>query len=500
MKDINGKMNVADASAGSLLLSLIPIVVLVLMMVLSVSLFGSDALYGSSQVSLLTATAVCVCISMWYNKNTWKELESGIAHTIKDSSASIVILVIIGMMSASWMISGIVPTLIYYGVRIMSPMFFLVASCLICAVVSLMTGSSWTTVATIGVALLGIGTALGIPVGWSAGAIISGAYFGDKISPLSDTTILASAMADVNIFTHIKYMLRTTTPSMTITLVVFLIAGFVIGSDGEIMTDQYTTIIAGKFNVSLWTLVVPVVTGIMIAKKVPSLITLFLSSILAGITALMLQPDILREISGNEFTGWQQLVKGLILTFATDTNIETGNELINGLVSTGGMYGMMPTIWLILCAMCFGGVMMASGMLHTISNAIVKHIKSRANLVSSSVLTGLLGNILTCDQYMSIILTVNAFKDVYDKKGYDRKLLSRSTEDGVTVTSVLIPWNSCGMTQATVLGVPTLIYLPFCVFNYVSPLMSIIYGIAGWGIKRKPTAETDAIAIEHDMK
>ena len=468
-----------------LILALIPLVVLVLMMILSVTLFGSEALFGSSQVSLLAATAICVCISLWYYHIDWKTLEEGIKHTIKDSATSIVILLIIGMMSASWMISGIVPTLIYYGVQIMSPLFFLVATCIICAAVSIMTGSSWTTIATIGIALLGIGTALGVPAGWTAGAIISGAYFGDKISPLSDTTILTSAMAEVNIFTHIKYMLRTTTPSMAITLIVYIVAGFCIDTHGDIDVATYTNTLSHKFNISLWTLIVPVVTGLMIAKKVPSLITLFLSSVLAGITALILQPDALREIAGSDFSGWQQLVKGLILTFATSTGVATGNPLIDELVSTGGMNGMMPTIWLILCAMCFGGVMVASGMLQTITTAIVSGIRTRAGLVGSTVLSGLTTNLLTCDQYMSIILTANTFKEVYGKKGYEPRLLSRTTEDSVTVTSVLIPWNSCGMTQSTVLGVATLTYLPFCVFNYVSPLMSIFFGITGWGIKKK---------------
>ena len=467
-----------------LFVAVMPVIVLVLMMVLSVILFGSDALLGGSQVSLLAATAVGACIALFCRTASWDELEAGIAKNIKDSATSIVILILIGMMSASWMVSGVVPTLIYYGVKIMSPMFYLVASCIICSVVSLMTGSSWTTIATIGVALIGIGSALGIPVGWSAGAIISGAYFGDKISPLSDTTILASAVADVNIFTHIRYMLRTTTPAMCVALIVYAVAGICLSVNGDITVDANIGVLADKYNLSLWTMVVPVVTGILIAKKVPSLITLFVSSLLAGFMAIAIQPDLLREIAGNDFSGWQQLAKGLILTFSTSTTVETGDPLINDLVSTGGMYGMMPTIWLILCAMCFGGVMVAGGMIKTITEAIVSGIRSTASLVGSTVMSGLVANLITCDQYMSIILTTSTFKDAYRTKGCESRLLSRTTEDSVTVTSVLIPWNSCGMTQSSVLGVATLVYLPYCVFNYVSPLTSILYGITGWGIKK----------------
>lgn len=474
--------------------SLLPIIVLILMMVVVVILFGNDALSGGSQISLLVSTALCICISLWYYDIPWKQLENGMKDTIRDASTSIVILLLIGMMSASWMICGVVPTLIYYGVQIVSPVLYLFVTCIICAAVSVMTGSSWTTIATIGVALIGIGTAIGIPVYWAAGAIISGAYFGDKISPLSDTTILASAVADVNIFTHVKYMMRTTLPSICITLAIFLVAGFVLAAKGNsVDVDAFKTVLESKFNINPLTLFVPVVTGIMIAKKVPSLIILFLSSVLAAVTALYMQPDLLREIAGDGCDGWQQLAKGTVLMLTSETHINTGYEVLDDLVSTGGMFGMMKTVWLILCAMCFGGVMVASGMLQSITKSLISCITGRRQLVGSTLLSGIFMNLLTCDQYISIILTTNIFNDAYKDLGYEKKLLSRSTEDSATVTSVLIPWNSCGMTQAMILGVPTLLYLPFCFFNYISPLMSFIYAWFGWTIKAPSAKPSDTV-------
>ena len=465
------------------LVSLIPVFVLVGMMVLIISLFGSDALGGGTQIALLMASSVCILISMAVYRVKWKLFEQGIVDTVSSSVVSLCILLIIGMMSSSWMVSGVVPTLIYYGVQILSPTYYLACTCIICAVVSVMTGSSWTTVATIGVALIGIGNALGVPEYWSAGAIISGAYFGDKISPLSDTTVLAASVAEVNLFTHIRYMLQTTVPSMCLTLLIFAVAGFFFTSEGDVLVKEYTEHLDAAYNISLWTLLVPVVTAVMIAKKVPSLITLFASSLLAGVCALILQTDILIAIADEpSLASFVQCVKGMLMTFFTSTNVDTGSSVVNELVATSGMAGMLNTIWLILCAMCFGGAMVASGMLQSITQVIMRLIRGTVSLVGSTVCSGLLSNILTCDQYISIILTISMFKKAYQDKGYEGRLLSRTTEDSTTVTSVLIPWNTCGMTQSTVLGVPTLDYLPFCFFNYISPLMSILVS----SIKVKP--------------
>jgi len=467
--------------------SLLPLLVLIAMVSLTITLFGSDALDGGNQVSLLVATGICVCLSMWIYSTPWQKFEDSITSTIGQASVSIVILIIIGMMSGSWMISGVVPTLIYYGVQIMSPQFFLVSACVICALVSVVTGSSWTTVATIGIALIGIGDALSIPAAWTAGAIISGAYFGDKVSPLSDTTILAASAAGTDLFKHIRFMLFTTVPTISITLILFLLAGFWYHGE-QAHIAEYTDGLSHTFNISLWTLVVPVLTAILIAKKVPSLITLSLSSLAAGICAIVLQPDILLQVADATDSSLMNLAKGVMITWYGSTAIDTGNATLNDLVSTGGMAGMMSTIWLILCAMCFGGVMTASGMLYSLTNVIMRFIRGTFSLVSSTVSTGILLNLTTSDQYISIIVSASMYKDLYKEKGYAPELLSRSTEDSATVTSVLIPWNTCGMTQSTVLGVPTLTYLPFCFFNYISPFMSCIVAAIGWKIrKNRPT-------------
>lgn len=474
------------------LIASIPIFMLIAMVALVISLFGADALAGGSQIALLFATSVCVALSMGIYQKPWKEFEKMVEHTIGNASISIVILLIIGMLSGAWMVSGIVPTLIYYGIKIMSPEFFLFSTCIICALVSVITGSSWTTVATIGVALIGISEALSIPSGWTAGAIISGSYFGDKVSPLSDTTVLASSAAKTPLFTHIRYMVYTTVPSITIALLVFLIAGFTINSGSHPVNEQYSAGLESTYNISLWVLIVPAITAIMIAKQVPSLVTLFVSALLGGICAVIMQPHILTSIAESSVTDITSLTKGMMKAFFTSTSVDTGNEQLNTLVSTSGMAGMLNTIWLILCAMTFGGCMVASGMLHSIMNVLLRMVHGTVGLVSSTVATGLTMNTVTGDQYMSIIMTANMFSEAYEENGLENRLLSRTTEDAVTVTSVLIPWNTCGMTQATVLGVPTLTFVPYCVFNYVSPLMSIVIASIGWKIKRRATATETA--------
>ncbi len=468
------------------LIAIIPVVVLIGLLAIVITLFGADALSGGSQIALLMAMAVCVTISMVRYRVPWKVFEDQITRTIGDVSVTLLILLTVGMLAGSWMVSGVVPTLIYYGVQILSPRFFLVSSCVICALVSLLSGSSWTTVATIGVALLGIGQALGISEAWTAGAIISGAYFGDKMSPLSDTTILASSSVRVDIFEHIRYMVLTTAPSILITLVIFFIAGLGHGSEESLHIEQYTTGLANTFNISLWTLLVPLVTGVLIARKVPSLIVLFASSVMAGVMALIFQPHILTQIAADATLSTPMaLFKGLAITFYGATAVQTGYEALNDLVSTGGMAGMLNTIWLILCAMCLGSVMVASRMIESITGVIVRFVRTRLSLVTSTVGTGLFLNLTTGDQFISIVLTADIFRNVYNVEGYEARLLSRTTEDAATVTSVLVPWNTCGMTQATVLGVPTLTYLPYCFFNLISPLMSMLVAAIGWRIYRR---------------
>ena len=473
------------------LVAVIPVLVLIMMLGTVIYLFGSDSLSGGSQMALLMGAAVCVTISMAVYRVPWKTFEQRIIKTIGDVSVTLVILLAVGMLSGSWMISGIVPTLIYYGVQIMSPQFFLVSACVICSLVSVLSGSSWTTVATIGVALLGISEALGISAAWTAGAIISGAYFGDKMSPLSDTTILASSITGVDLFAHIRYMMYTTVPTFLITLIIFLVAGLGNGEGTELHVAEYTEGLANTFNISLWTLLVPVLTGILIFRRVSSLIVLFTSAIMAGVMALILQPHILHQIANTEeLSTFMSLMKGLAITYYGATAVDTGSEALNDLVSTGGMAGMLNTIWLIVCAMCFGAVMVASGMIESITRVIIRMAKTRFSLVSTTVGTGFFLNITTGDQFISIVLTADMYRDAYRQQGYESRLLSRTTEDAATVTSVLVPWNTCGMTQAAVLGVPTLVYLPYCFFNIISPLMSLLVAAIGWKIKKRDQATT----------
>ena len=475
------------------LVAVIPVLVLIMMLGTVIYLFGSDSLSGGSQMALLMGAAVCVTISMTVYRVPWKTFEQRIIKTIGDVSVTLVILLAVGMLSGSWMISGIVPTLIYYGVQIMSPQFFLVSACVICSLVSVLSGSSWTTVATIGVALLGISEALGISAAWTAGAIISGAYFGDKMSPLSDTTILASSITGVDLFAHIRYMMYTTVPTFLITLIIFLVAGLGNGEGTELHVAEYTEGLANTFNISLWTLLVPVLTGILIFRRVSSLIVLFTSAIMAGVMALILQPHILHQIANTEeLSTFMSLMKGLAITYYGATAVDTGSEALNDLVSTGGMAGMLNTIWLIVCAMCFGAVMVASGMIESITRVIIRMAKTRFSLVSTTVGTGFFLNITTGDQFISIVLTADMYRDAYRQQGYESRLLSRTTEDAATVTSVLVPWNTCGMTQAAVLGVPTLVYLPYCFFYIISPLMSLLVAAIGWKIKKRDQADQEA--------
>ena len=467
------------------LVAAIPLVVLIGLLAVVITLFGSDSLSGGSQVALIMGMAVCVFISMVFYEVPWKAFEQQMTKTLGGIAVTVLILLAVGMLAGSWMVSGIVPTLIYYGVQLLSPQFFLVSACLICALVSLLSGSSWTTIATIGVALLGISHALGINEAVAAGAIISGAYFGDKMSPLSDTTILASSTTGVDLFTHIRYMMLTTMPAFVLTLIIFAVIGLGQGSDSIVHVSQYTEGLSKTFNISLWTLLVPVLTAILIARRLPSLIVLFLSAVMAGIVAIILQPHILTQIANDgSLSPVAALTKGLAITYYGATAVETGSAELNELVSTGGMTGMLNTIWLIICAMCFGAVMVASGMIESITRVVISWVRNRVGLVASTASTGLFLNITTGDQFISIVLTANMFQNVYEKQGYEPRLLSRTCEDSATVTSVLVPWNTCGMTQSTVLGVSTIAYLPYCFFNILSPLMTILVAALGWKIKR----------------
>ena len=477
--------------------SLIPFAVLLAVLVVVIHAFGDGALDGASQVALLLATGVCVAISMVFYKVPWKEFEEGILDNIRAVGTSILILLLIGAVSGSWMVSGVVPTMIYYGTQLIIPEVFLFAACGICALISVMTGSSWTTIATVGVALVGIGTAQGYHPGWTAGAIISGAYFGDKISPLSDTTVLASSSAGTPLFTHIRFMMVTTIPSFVIAMIVFLVVSLCHTPSGDMESVAFANDLKETFVISPWLLLVPVVTGLLIAKKVPAMLTLFIAAVIAGIVAVFVQPHLIDQIanSGSEIAqapagSFSDLsfidgFKGTFMTYYGPTAIDTGNPELNDLVSTRGMTGMMNTIFLIIAAVAFGGALVGSGMLQSLTDKLTHFIKRRTTMVSATVGTGIFSNMITGDQYLSIILTSSLYKKLYHEKGYEPKLLSRSVEDSATVVSVLIPWNSCGMTQATVLGISTMTYLPYCLFNLISPLMSILIAAIGYKIVRK---------------
>ena len=472
------------------LVALVPLVVLVGLLALDISIFGSDAVLGASQVALLVATGICVWLSMWLYKTPWTAFEEAIRSNVGDVTSAIVILLLIGALSGAWTVSGVVPTFIYYGLKIISPKIFLLSACVICALVSVMVGSSWTTIATIGVALMGIGKAEGFSDGLIAGAIISGAYFGDKISPLSDTTVMASSINRVPLFTHIRYLMITTVPSIVIALIIFTVLGLAHDGTPAVQIAQYSEALAGTFNLTPWLLVVPLVTGILIARKQPALIVLAISTLLAAVFAVIFQPELVARIGTplTEGSRARVLFAGTVESLYNSVTVATGNPEVDALVSSRGMLGMLNTIYLIICAMCFGGCMRASGMLRQVSKLILPLARNRFGLVSSTVLTGTALNGIVSDQYLSIILTSDIFRDTFDKQGYEHRLLSRSVEDSSTVTSPLFPWSSCGMTQSTILHVPTITYLPYCFFNWISPLMSITIAAIGYRIYHKKDA------------
>ena len=466
----------------SLSIALLPIFFLITLLSLNVYYYGDDALSGANQMTLLLSGAFCSLLAI-IRGTSWHDIIEGIRNSISDTLPALLILLLIGALAGTWLISGIVPAMIYYGLQIVNPTYFLIAACLVSAIISLVTGSSWSTIATIGVALLGIGKAVGMSEAMVAGAIISGAYFGDKMSPLSDTTNLAPAMAGVDLFTHIRYMSYTTIPSICITLIIFLFLG--LNLDTQTSADDISIIqnaINSKFNISIWLFSVPAIVIGLIIKKIPAIPALFIGTILGGIAAIIFQTEIITEL-GRSNNYFQNSFTVLMDAMARDVSIVTENSMINELLSTGGMNGMLNTVWLILCAMCFGGSMEASGFLNKLSTSFMKMATNSASLVATTTGTCVFFNLTASDQYLSIIVPGKMFSDSYKKNGLAPENLSRTLEDSGTVTSVLIPWNTCGATQASVLGVSTLTYLPFCFFNIISPFMTMIYAIIGIKIR-----------------
>ncbi len=479
----------------TLLQSLIPIFILIGFLSLNVWLFEDDSSYGPNQIALIFAAAVAGLVAMNLGYK-WKAILEGIVNSISSAMSALLILLIIGALAGTWMISGIVPAMIYYGLDVLNPTIFLFAACVVSAIVSVATGSSWTTAATIGVALVAIGKALGISEGIVAGAIISGAYFGDKMSPLSDTTNLAPAMAGTELFTHIRYMFYTTGPSIAIALLIFLIWGFTLDADsGMADVALVQEAIKSKFNINIWLFLVPIGVVIMIIKKIPALPALLVGTLLGGIFAVIFQPEIVMSVAASEEFSAKIAYKGVIQAIFGDTAIVTGNASVDDLLTSGGMAGMLNTVWLIITAMIFGGVMEVCGLLKCIASSIIKFAHSVGSLVASTAATCVVFNVTASDQYIAIVVPGRMYAQTYRERGLAPENLSRTLEDSGTVTSVLIPWNTCGAYQSGVLGVATLSYLPYCFFNIISPFMTILFAYLNIKIRKLDKKEqTEAVA------
>lgn len=463
--------------------ALIPVFALVGMLFYNVFFaYGDDALSGSNQFILLLGAAVAAVVG-FYNKVSYKQMLDEVSENIKSTTSAILILLMVGALAGTWLISGIIPSMIYYGLQILNPTIFLAACVVICAIISVATGSSWTTSATVGIALVGIAKTLGVPVGMTAGAVLSGAYFGDKMSPLSDTTNLAPAMAGGELFSHIRYMAITTIPTIGITLLAFVIIGFSIDTTGVPDISDKLTAIDGVFNISPWLFTVPVLVIIMIVKKTPPLIALLVGTLLGGITAIIAQPNIVMAVANEDTLTFHSAYKGVMNAITVDASVETSSAELNDLFSSGGMNGMLGTIWLIITAMVFGGIMDAIGALARISKSVLNLFDSVFGLFASTVISCLGLNALASDQYLAIVVPGKMYQKAYQEKGLAPENLSRTLEDSGTVTSVLIPWNTCGAYQSGVLGVPVADYFFYAIFNWLSPFVTLIF--AAFKIKIK---------------
>ena len=464
--------------------AIVPVVVLVGLLIFNVVLYKDDATYGPNQIALIVAAMVAGLFG-WAMKIPFEKMLKGINTSIGSALNAVLILLMIGALAGTWLISGVVPAMVCYGLEILSPKSFLVATVIICAIVSVITGSSWSTIATVGVAMLGIGNALGFHSGLTAGAIISGAYFGDKMSPLSDTTNLAAAMAGTELFTHIRYMLWTTVPSIVITMIIFLIIGLsrdVAGSteDATILSNA----ISEKFNITPWLLIVPIGTLILVAMKIDAVVSLFVGALLGGIVAIIFQPDVINEVGGPGTGYLQKSYAAVINAMKAEVTVASDLEAAQKLLTAKGMSGMLNTVWLIICAMCFGGVMEATGLLQRITRLLVAGAKSTFSLIATTTGSCVFLNLTASDQYLAIVVPGRMFQKTYEDRGLAPQNLSRTLEDSGTVTSVLVPWNTCGAAQASVLSVGTLTYLPYCFFNILSPLMTMFFAAIGFKIAK----------------
>lgn len=493
-KDINNKKQMnnkeKDIKDVKLLYAIIPILFLLLLLSLNVFLFScnipgfNDTLDGANQIALLLSAAVAGLFA-YKSGFSFKHILEHILKSINTAMPSIIILLLIGALAGTWLLSGIVPTIVYYGLNLIHPKIFLVAAVVVSGIVSLATGSSWSTIATIGIALNGIGQALGFNPGLVAGAIISGAYFGDKMSPLSDTTNLASAVTGTNLFVHIRYMTLTTVPSMTITLILFLIIGFTYHTTTT-STDiiEIKKAISNAYNINPWLLIVPVFLIFIIIKKVQAIPALLIGVLSGGIFAVIFQPGIIHSMIPEATNYFQQSYLAVLKSMYGEINIATNNESIDNLLVSSGMGGMLLTIWLILSAMIFGGVLESAGFLLKLATSVINYAKSTGSLIAATAATSVFFNITASDQYMAIVVPGRMYAPIFKKRGYAPEVLSRTLEDAGTVTSVLVPWNSGGATQSRVLGVPTIAYLPYCFFNLISPLMSVLVAYLNFKIRK----------------
>ncbi|MDH4057344.1 MAG: Na+/H+ antiporter NhaC [Cyclobacteriaceae bacterium] len=473
-----------EKKQATLFLAILPILFLIALLTANVLVFGSDAIGGANQIVLLLSAGVAGLVA-WYLGYSYDEINTGIVKSISSAMPAIIILLTIGSLSGTWLLSGIVPAMIYYGIKILNPTIFLFAACVVSAIVSMATGSSWSTIATVGIALIGIGNALQIHEGVVAGAVISGAYFGDKMSPLSDTTNLAPAMAGTDLITHIKYMAFTTGPSIFITLVIFLIWGFTLDTGAAVAdSSEVINAIESTFNLNPILFLVPVLVIVLIIKKVPAAPALLIGALLGGVFAVIFQPQIVNQVSGVNNDYLHSSFKAVMNAMAITIKITTGNVMIDELLIGKGMYGMLNTVWLIICAMIFGGVMEACGLLKRIADEIIKFAHSTGSLVASTAVTCLFFNVTASDQYMAIAVPGRMYADTYRKRGLKPEVLSRTLEDSGTVTSVLVPWNTCGATQAGVLGIATVAYAPYCFFCIISPFMTIAFAYLNIKIRR----------------
>ena len=468
----------------SLTTALLPLFFLVVLLSYNVIIYGDDALNGSNQFILLIGGAIAAIIG-FKKRISYDSMLEKIADNLKSVTGALLILLFVGALSGTWLISGIIPAMIYYGLQILHPSIFLPACIVICAIISISTGSSWTTSATVGIALIGIGSVLKIPLGMVAGAIISGAYFGDKLSPLSDTTNLAPAMAGGELFDHIKYMTYTTVPSILFTLIVFSILNLTQNYNVLPDTGDLLGAIREKFTINFWLFLVPITVIILIVKKTPPLVALLVGTLMGALFAIFFQPQILLDITGSKTLNSKIAYKAILDAISVSTQVNTNNAILNDLFISGGMKGMLDTIWLIICAMVFGGVMDAIGALKVISNALLSWAKNTFQLFASTVASCLTINLTASDQYLSIVIPGKMFSKAYEERNLAPENLSRTLEDSGTVTSVLIPWNTCGAYQSGVLGVSVLEYFFFAIFNWLSPLMTLIYAALSIRIAKK---------------